>query len=459
MLAGSLTEFGLADVFSLLATTRKTGVLNLEGATTRGRVWIAEGGLCHAVSDVRRAPLAARLLHGAEANDEQAETLVAAQAEGDAAAIANALASVGLDPDRAQRLVVDQITDAVFDLSRWEDGTFAFDNREAGGATPVASATDVLNSVQQRLAEWDGVLARVPSGETVLELVTRPSNGTDSLTVQAHHWEVLTLVDGLRSIAEIIDITGQGTFVVSRLLADLVDAGLVAEVGVASVHTASERRHRTIAEAEQRLLGAAEGIVRHERPARATATSVEEPEPAPVEDALEDDAADTPVEPDAVESDYATNGSDYAANGSDYATNGSAPIDPRSLLTATYGDDAATHDDAATYDGSTEPTSHNGWDDAPDESADEPSSEPSSDPTTEPVTESAEVEEPAQPAEVPAPPADSSDQRRARELAALGIGPAPTESDDAEEPAKPLQRDTNVNADLLARLIDGVKSA
>ena len=31
MLAGSLTEFSLPDVFSLLAATRKTGLLHLTG--------------------------------------------------------------------------------------------------------------------------------------------------------------------------------------------------------------------------------------------------------------------------------------------------------------------------------------------------------------------------------------------------------------------------------------------
>ncbi|MEO2107944.1 MAG: DUF4388 domain-containing protein, partial [Actinomycetota bacterium] len=72
MLAGSLNEFGLADVFTLLSTTRKTGVLNLETTEVKGRVWIAQGGLCNAVADVTRSPLAARLLHGGEASEAQA---------------------------------------------------------------------------------------------------------------------------------------------------------------------------------------------------------------------------------------------------------------------------------------------------------------------------------------------------------------------------------------------------
>ena len=54
--------------------------------------------------------------------------------------------------------------------------------------------------------------------------------------------------------------------------------------------------------------------------------------------------------------------------------------------------------------------------------------------------------------------ASAAEERRARELAALGIGPAPSAETPTDEP-RPLARDNNVNADLLARLIDGVKGA
>ncbi|MGI9016419.1 MAG: DUF4388 domain-containing protein [Euzebya sp.] len=66
MLAGSLQEFSIPDIFTLLASTRRTGVLNLASPQTRGRVWMVSGDLTYAVADVTRAPLAARLLHGGE---------------------------------------------------------------------------------------------------------------------------------------------------------------------------------------------------------------------------------------------------------------------------------------------------------------------------------------------------------------------------------------------------------
>ena len=371
MLAGSLNEFGLADVFTLLSTTRKTGVLNLETAAVKGRVWIAQGGLCNAVADVTRSPLAARLLHGGEASEAQAREIVAAQADGDSQRLQDALDVLGLGSDRVRSILVDQITDAVFDLSRWSDGTFAFDNQAVGDVIAVTSAADVLGTVQQRLSEWEGFSANVPADDAVLDVVSRPSGGAEGISVQASHWEVLTLVDGLRPVAEVIELTGQGTFTVSRMIAELIGVGLVRVLDDPTGETASQHRRRILVTAEEQLLGATPRSL-SSRPVPPT------PPPGAVEVAFD-------VEPEEAEH-----------------------------------------------------TAHNGVD------VDDLLGEP--------------AEEPKAPAAAASSSASAAEDRRARELAALGIGPAPSAETPSDEP-RPLARDNNVNADLLARLIDGVKGA
>lgn len=407
MLAGSLNEFGLADVFTLLSTTRKTGVLNLETAAVKGRVWIAQGGLCNAVADVTRSPLAARLLHGGEASEAQAREIVAAQADGDSQRLQDALDVLGLGSDRVRSILVDQITDAVFDLSRWSDGTFAFDNQAVGDVIAVTSAADVLGTVQQRLSEWEGFSANVPADDAVLDVVSRPSGGAEGISVQASHWEVLTLVDGLRPVAEVIELTGQGTFTVSRMIAELIGVGLVRVLDDPTGETASQHRRRILVTAEEQLLGATPRSL-SSRPVPPTPP----PGAPPASDAAADAEAVDPVEEAQDDRPSPADLLDVAPPG---AVEVAFDVEP----------DEAEH------------TAHNSVD--VDDLLGEPAEEPKS-PAPAPSSSSA----------------SAAEERRARELAALGIGPAPSAEEPTDEP-RPLARDNNVNADLLARLIDGVK--
>ncbi|WP_170127954.1 DUF4388 domain-containing protein [Euzebya rosea] len=408
MLAGSLNEFGLADVFTLLSSTRKTGVLNLETSAVKGRVWIAQGGLCNAVADVTRSPLAARLLHGGEASEAQVREIVAAQADGDSQRLQDALDVLGLGADRVRSILVDQITDAVFDLSRWSDGTFAFDNQDVGDVIAVTSAADVLGTVQQRLAEWEGFSANVPADDAVLDVVSRPSGGVEGISVQAAHWEVLTLVDGLRPVQEIIELTGQGTFTVSRMIADLIGVGLVRVLDQPTGETASQHRRRILVTAEEQLLGATP---------RSLSSRPVPPTPPPGAPSAN---GSTPVHAEAPEPVEATD--DDRPSPADLLE--VAPPGAVEVAFAPESDDTET----STPDGID-------VDDLLGQPAEEPKAAPA-----------------------PSSSASAAEDRRARELAALGIGPAPT-SEKPSDDSRPLARDNNVNADLLARLIDGVKGA
>lgn len=263
MLAGSLTEFSLPDVFSLLAATRKTGVLHLSCPQAHGRVWVLGGALAYAAADITRTPLVARLLHGGEIETAAVEPLVGAQASGDGTEMSKALAAAGIATDRVAQLLHDQTIDAVFDLSRWTEGQFAFEADLAPGAAataggaPTVAAPEVLEAVGARITEWDGIVSQLPSPASVLSSVSRPplhAGGVVQMT--AAQWEVFTLVDGVRSVNDLIALTGQGQFVVARLLAGLVAEGLVAVRQDAGAETLSQQRARHLAQVEHQVLGA-----------------------------------------------------------------------------------------------------------------------------------------------------------------------------------------------------------
>ena len=261
MLAGSLTEFSIPDVFQLLAATRKTGLLHLTGPDARGRVWILAGSLTYAVADIRHAPLASRLLQGGDIGEDAVEALITAQAADGPGAIGRTLADAGMAPDRIAQVLRDQVVDAVFELSRWATGDFSFEpttaGADAGVDAPAVPAAEVLDAAASRAAEWEGITSQLPSPGSVLTVVARPPVQSGVIQITPQQWEVLTLVDGTRSVADVIALTGQGQFVVARLLAGMVADGLLAVGDAAGEEPRTRSRARLVADLEHRLLGAA----------------------------------------------------------------------------------------------------------------------------------------------------------------------------------------------------------
>lgn len=290
MLSGSLDAFALPDVFALLAMTKKTGVLSIATGRTDGRVDFRQGDIAYAVSDTRRMALASRLLGGGLVDEEQLRHVVAAQ-RGGAGALSRVLHDEGLlTPELFDTIVAEQIQDAVFELMRLEEGTFSFaaePEGEGDGEVRVRVPSDQLVAEGvRRLDEWTQIKSHVVSHAAVVTLAPRPATEsvTVTVTMEPAQWQLLTFVDGRRTVRDLVDLTGRGEYATCQVIAGLVEQGLVEVVDptVGGRTGVSElvARHELLRRLEERELGAT-GRAGSARAPRAVAPHLQpEPEPA-----------------------------------------------------------------------------------------------------------------------------------------------------------------------------------
>lgn len=173
-LSGTLETFSLPDVLRLLSSTKKTGLLALDGDRGRGRVWVRDGAI------------------------------------------------VAADADRA---VNEQLEGVAFELLRYADASFEF---ESGAETSTDGSThdvdDVLAEAEVRLAEWREIEAVVPSLDVWVRMVEHIDADR---TVTAEQWRVLARIgtgaDGHALAAHL----EQGEYDVCRQLRDLVTDGML----------------------------------------------------------------------------------------------------------------------------------------------------------------------------------------------------------------------------------------
>lgn len=280
-LKGSLDAFGLPDVFALLAMTAKSGALRLHrtGNVRRdGIVWFHEGRVTGASANCARQGLVRRLVGSGTVSDDALEAAVRSAASG-TIGVARALVEAGaVEGDLVREAAVDQAVDAVFDLGRWDDGEFGFEP----GATNIDDVGLALEhswliaEATSRRAAWDELREAIPGDDPRLAL---PVAVDEDPTVTREEWALLAMIDGHRSVSDLVELTGAGEFAVTTVLAGLARRGLLTVVGETDGDHATTvvRRLRLLAQAEQLDVDATAPV---DEPAVAEADP-DEPETAP----------------------------------------------------------------------------------------------------------------------------------------------------------------------------------
>lgn len=175
-LSGTIETFALPDVLRLLASTKKTGCLRLDGSRGAGAIWVDGGAIV-----------------GGEASG-------APHADGAA--------------------------EVLFELLRFKEGDFEFDADSApDSADPAAEVEPTLEAAEAMLEEWKGIEAVVPTLDHWVEL--NPELPGDEVTVSADRWKSLVAVAGGTSVGRLGDQLSLGELPVSRSVKELVELGLV----------------------------------------------------------------------------------------------------------------------------------------------------------------------------------------------------------------------------------------
>ena len=225
-LEGSLDAFSLPDIFQLLSFTKKSGGLHLRRAATHGCVYFREGAVTGATSDDGRQALARRLVGSAAVGDDALAAAVE-RAANEGVGIGRALSDAGaVDGDLLRAMVSEQAVDAVFDFLRWSDGDFSFSIDEPGPDDIGVSlgVEELVNDARGRLESWEHACRVIPSPDTVLVL---PVSVNDDPQLSRAEWALLALVDGRRTVADLVMLAGRGDFAVVSALATMVERELL----------------------------------------------------------------------------------------------------------------------------------------------------------------------------------------------------------------------------------------
>jgi Domain of unknown function (DUF4388) len=171
-LEGTLETIALPDVLALLSVTAKTGELRIEAGGGVGSVWFDTGRLA-----------------GYEVGNHKSAV------------------------------------DALFALLRLKDGSFKFHTgTQPVNATDPVDVAPVLEEAENRLVQWPGIAAVVPSLYCGLKL-----QGTveATVTLRPDQWQLVVAIGDGRPVVEVLSARGLGEYEGCKAVKELVDVHLV----------------------------------------------------------------------------------------------------------------------------------------------------------------------------------------------------------------------------------------
>ena len=243
-LIGSLEEFGLTDLFQVLGQQQKTGVLNLQGDRKSVQVFFEKGMIVKAEFPEERGEeiaLGRRLIGGRLISAENWKRAYQ-QHEENLVGLEKVLVGSGLitkeDLSAALRLLT---VDTLFGLFQWKRGNFRFETRPVSYDPEFVEPMnteflllDVLRMVDEwpmigkRLSSFDMVLQKVNPMATLDSLMGTPLEKNRSFQLEV----IYDLIDGQRSVKDIIDLSFMEEFETCKNLILLMDAGLIESTAV-----------------------------------------------------------------------------------------------------------------------------------------------------------------------------------------------------------------------------------
>lgn len=229
---GPLRELALSDVFQLLDLSRKTGTLTIraDGRPRPATIRFDRGAVVGAELWENGGRIGHLLLRAGKVTEAEVEIARREQQTRPGWPLGSILLDMGfVSADDVRRQLRFQIEEAVFDLIRWKDGYFRFEETSGHDdiALPIRMSTEsLLMEAARRIDEWTVLEGRIPHMGVVPALVSEGDGGA-LLDLSPEEWEVLAEIDGERTLTVVAAELGRSDFEIAKVVFGMIRSGVV----------------------------------------------------------------------------------------------------------------------------------------------------------------------------------------------------------------------------------------
>jgi hypothetical protein len=241
-LSGDLKTISLADLLQLISTSRKTGMLSISkargsvsGDIQKREIYFLKGNITYATSLGSEDELLGKLiLKKGKISKADLDKAVNLQKFSNKR-LGTLLLEMGhLSREELMECLQYQIEEIIYNLFGWTSGEFFFLEGKHPPADQIATQINTMNMVMEgsrRMDEWNQIQKLMPPDNVVLRIVEDPKIKSSMLNLSLNDLRTLLLINGERTIPDILKLSPIGEFLTSKAIYDLLSSGLIEEGG------------------------------------------------------------------------------------------------------------------------------------------------------------------------------------------------------------------------------------
>ena len=227
----SIRELGLFDLFQVLYMNRKTGRLLISDTPDgkEAQVLFYEGAVSFAATHDRVPKSISALMLEWGVMDERSNVKVekAMQKYGN---LLDCLDGEGIaSRNHVENFLASRVRECVYEIFKWDGGEYSFIEEKLDPAREVLITLNTENLILEgarRIDEWSNIRSKVPSEYSVFRICSEDQDNR-GMNLKPKEWEILSLVDGARSVADVNESVGEDLFTTSKLIYGLVVMGVI----------------------------------------------------------------------------------------------------------------------------------------------------------------------------------------------------------------------------------------
>jgi len=227
--AGNLKTISIPDIFQLIFSTKKTGVLTISKAETKKDIYFKDGFTVYATSSEEQDLFGNILLKTGRISKPELENVLREKREGKK--IGAMLVEMGFF---TREEILDslrfQIEEIIFGIFAWKDGEFDFVEGKTPPPETIQTELNPMNIIMEgtrRIDEWEELKKILPSDDMMLELNKNPILKSEEIHLNRNEILIIALIASGKSMGELLNESSLDRFLSSKALANLLQYGLV----------------------------------------------------------------------------------------------------------------------------------------------------------------------------------------------------------------------------------------
>jgi len=244
-LKGQLEAFYLASLLQLLSHESKTGVLQVNGGGNKVKIFVKNGLVVYASSSQKQHRLGHLLKVGGLVSPGDLHKYLQL-ARKKKQKVGRVLVEEGVVSKKdLTKLLRHQVKEILNDLFLWKSGEFEFKEISfsvEGQLITEINTMEIVLEASRRTDEWSVITKHITDDSLVFK-PSQQGQSQEEVKLDKREWRILSLIDGRRTVKQVVADSGLGEFVAFKTIYSLLFSGFIEKSTAGPEKTADLARY------------------------------------------------------------------------------------------------------------------------------------------------------------------------------------------------------------------------